>query len=80
MFVLLDLAQIGLWLLYITLPILAIYFAYIILTKPSREYTGNFFIDDEVLIQNGITDLSKYSVVPNATLLPDFFLYGGGQT
>ena len=54
--------------------------AYIILTKPSRECTGNFFIDDEVLIQHGITDLSKYSVVPNATLLPDFFLYGGGQT
>lgn len=54
--------------------------AYIILTKPSKECTGNFFIDDEILIQNGITDLSKYSVVPGATLIPDFFLYGGGQT
>lgn len=54
--------------------------AYIILTKPSRETTGNFFIDDEVLMENGVTDLSKYSVVPNAKLIPDFFLYGGGQT
>jgi citronellol/citronellal dehydrogenase len=54
--------------------------AYIILTKSSTETTGNFFIDDEVLIENGITDLSKYSVVPNARLMPDFFLYGGGQT
>jgi citronellol/citronellal dehydrogenase len=54
--------------------------AYIILTRPSRDYTGNFFIDDEVLIENGVTDLGKYSVVPNARLTPDFFLYGGGQT
>ena len=54
--------------------------AYIILTKQSRECTGNFFIDDEILIEAGISDLSKYSVVPNAKLIPDFFLYGGGQT
>ena len=54
--------------------------AYIILTKPSKETTGNFFIDDEVLIEHGVTDLSKYSVEPNARLIPDFFLYGGGQT
>jgi len=54
--------------------------AYIILTRPSRDYTGTFFIDDEVLIENGVTDLGKYSVVPNARLTPDFFLYGRGQT
>ncbi|MFX1360731.1 MAG: SDR family oxidoreductase [Promethearchaeota archaeon] len=54
--------------------------AYLILTKPSREYTGNFFIDDEVLIEHGVTDLGKYSVVPGSKLIPDFFLYGGGQT
>ena len=54
--------------------------AYIILTQPSNECTGNFFIDDEVLIENGITDLSKYSIIPNARLIPDFFLYGGGET
>lgn len=54
--------------------------AYIILTRPSTECTGNFFIDDEVLIENGISDLSKYSVTPGTNLIPDFFLYGGGQT
>ena len=54
--------------------------AYYIITSPSKECTGNFFIDDEVLIENGIDDLSKYSVVPGARLIPDFFLYGGGQT
>ncbi len=54
--------------------------AYVILTRSSTDYTSNFFIDDEVLIEAGITDLSKYSVVPNARLTPDFFLYGGGQT
>ncbi len=54
--------------------------AYFILTKPSRECTGNFFIDDEVLIENGVADLGKYSIAPNSTLIPDFFLYGGGET
>jgi len=53
--------------------------AYYIITEPSTECTGNFFIDDEVLIEHGITDLSKYSVVPNARLIPDFFLYGEGK-
>ncbi len=54
--------------------------AYIILTQPSKECSGNFFIDDEVLIQHGITDLSKYSMEIGAKLFSDFFLYGGGQT
>jgi len=54
--------------------------AYYILTSPSRECTGNFFIDDEVLMENGVTDLEKYSVVPGAKLIQDFFLYGGGET
>jgi citronellol/citronellal dehydrogenase len=31
-----------------------------ILHRPSRECTGNFFIDDEVLAEEGITDLSSY--------------------
>ncbi len=48
--------------------------AYAILTRPSREFTGNFCIDDEVLAQEGVTDLSKYQSVPGATLLPDFFI------
>jgi citronellol/citronellal dehydrogenase len=48
--------------------------AYAILTRPSREFTGNFCIDDEVLAAEGVTDFSKYSSVPGATLLPDFFV------
>ncbi|HMG82951.1 MAG TPA: NAD(P)-dependent oxidoreductase, partial [Ferruginibacter sp.] len=40
--------------------------AYYILSKPSKEYTGNTFIDEDVLAKEGITDLSKYSVVPGA--------------
>jgi len=54
--------------------------AYYIITEPSDQCTGNFFIDDEVLMEHGITDLSHYSVVPNERLIPDFFLYGGGET
>lgn len=48
--------------------------AYAILTKPSREVTGNFFIDDEVLAKEGITNLDKYQAVPGADLIPDFFV------
>lgn len=54
--------------------------AYVILNKSSKDCTGNFFIDDEVLIEEGITDLSKYSLVSGAQLTQDFFLYGGGET
>jgi citronellol/citronellal dehydrogenase len=48
--------------------------AYAILTRPSRECTGNFFIDDEVLTAEGVTDLDQYACVPGGELLPDFFL------
>jgi len=49
--------------------------AWYILTKDSRGTTGNFFIDDEVLAAEGITDLDAYAVVPGTTkFLPDFFL------
>jgi citronellol/citronellal dehydrogenase len=48
--------------------------AYFILTKPSSQYTGNFFIDDEVLHENGITNLEKYAVDPSKDLYFDFFL------
>jgi citronellol/citronellal dehydrogenase len=48
--------------------------AHAILTRPSRQTTGRFFIDDEVLAEAGITDLSRYAVVPGAPLLPDLFL------
>lgn len=48
--------------------------AHIILSKPAREFTGNFCIDDEVLESAGITDLSHYAVDPSAKLVPDFFV------
>ena len=47
--------------------------AHAILTRPAREATGTFFIDDEVLAAAGITDLSVYGGSPE-TLQPDIFL------
>lgn len=47
--------------------------AYVILTKDSKSYTGNFAIDDEVLKQAGVTDMEQYSCVPGQyTVLPRF--------
>ena len=48
--------------------------AHWILTRPSRETTGNFFIDDEVLKRAGITDLARYAVDPTKPLKQDIFL------
>jgi citronellol/citronellal dehydrogenase len=47
--------------------------AHAILTRPSRECTGRFFIDDEVLAEEGITDLSTYGGV-ESELQSDLFL------
>ena len=49
--------------------------AYLVLTSPAKETSGNFFLDDEVLAAHGITDLDKYRVVPgDAELTTDLFL------
>ncbi|MEO7523477.1 MAG: NAD(P)-dependent oxidoreductase [Ferruginibacter sp.] len=48
--------------------------AYYILSRPSSQCTGNSFIDEKVLEAEGITDLSKYSVVPGAKLYNDLFV------
>ena len=49
--------------------------AYQVLIRPSRDCTGNTFIDDEVLAEAGITDLEQYRFgAPGAELLPDIFL------
>lgn len=48
--------------------------AHHILTRPARTTTGNFFIDDEVLAQAGVTDLAHYAYAPDADLLLDLFL------
>ena len=48
--------------------------AYEILTKSSKEFTGNFCIDDLILHDAGINDFTKYANVPFAELMPDFFV------
>jgi citronellol/citronellal dehydrogenase len=48
--------------------------AHWILTQPSRECSGNFFIDEDALERAGVTDLRKYAVDPAKSLLPDLFL------
>jgi citronellol/citronellal dehydrogenase len=50
--------------------------AYWIMTQPCRRITGRFFLDDEVLRQSGVTDLSpsRQAGVAESDLMPDFFL------
>ena len=48
--------------------------AFYILQRPSAECTGNTFIDEEVLAEEGITDLKKYAVSPGGKLYTDLFL------
>jgi citronellol/citronellal dehydrogenase len=48
--------------------------AHVILTRPSRECSGNFFVDEDVLRSAGVTDFDRYQTVAGADLLPDFFL------
>ena len=45
-----------------------------ILKRDSRSFTGNFCIDDEVLAEEGVSDLSGYAVDPTTTLMADFFV------
>ena len=48
-----------------------------ILQRPAREYTGNFFIDEQVLAEEGITDLGNYAFVPgNTQFYRDLFVDG----
>jgi len=50
--------------------------AYVILTSNSETTTGNFFMDDEVLVSMGVTDFSKYKIDPTVKdddLAPDYF-------
>lgn len=51
--------------------------ACLMLTRPSREFTGNFMVDDQVLAEAGLTDLRHYQVdenLPPEKLAPDFFV------
>jgi citronellol/citronellal dehydrogenase len=49
--------------------------AWIVLTSDARTTTGNFFIDDTLLAEHGVTDFDRYAVVPGTRdLIPDFFV------
>lgn len=50
--------------------------AYAILTEDPKKVTGNFFIDDDVLMKAGVTNLDQYACVPENKdkLMPDFFV------
>lgn len=51
--------------------------AYVVLTKPSREYTGQTLVMEDVLQAEGVTDFAKYAAVPgtpDSELFPDIFL------
>ena len=48
--------------------------AYLIFSKPAREFTGRFLIDDTFLAENGITEFDHYRVDPTQDLSVDFFV------
>jgi citronellol/citronellal dehydrogenase len=50
--------------------------AYEIVQRDPKECTGNAYIDDEVLAEAGVTDLSKYDAAPDADLALDLFVDG----
>jgi citronellol/citronellal dehydrogenase len=48
--------------------------AYAIFTKPSREFTGHFCIDDRILYESGVRDFEHYRVDRKVALMSDFFV------
>jgi citronellol/citronellal dehydrogenase len=48
--------------------------AHAILTRDSRACTGNFFVDEDVLRAEGVTDFAPYAVAPGEELIEDFFV------
>lgn len=48
--------------------------AYAIISKPPAACTGNFFIDEDVLVKEGITDFEPYAVTPGGQLMNDLFV------
>ncbi len=48
--------------------------AHWVLTQNSRQMTGHFFIDEDVLKQSGTSDFSNYAINPSAILMDDLFL------
>lgn len=48
--------------------------AYEVLTRPSKECSGNFFVDETLLEESGVTDMTPYAVDPSVELMQDFFV------
>lgn len=48
--------------------------AHAILSRPSREFSGRFMIDDDMLALDGVTDFSVYANDPAVELMPDIFV------
>jgi citronellol/citronellal dehydrogenase len=48
--------------------------AHAILSKPAREFTGQFVLDEFVLRDHGVNDFSRYQVTPGGLLMPDLFV------
>ena len=48
--------------------------AHAILTRNSEDCTGNFFIDEEVLLEEGVRNFDQYAVSPGTPLMKDLFL------
>ena len=48
--------------------------AHVIFSKPARDFTGRFCIDDKVLYDSGVRDFERYRVDPSVALMSDFFV------
>ena len=48
--------------------------AYAVLTSDASENTGNFYVDEDLLRDRGVTDFEQYVMTPGGELMPDFFL------
>ncbi|WP_084399139.1 SDR family oxidoreductase [Henriciella aquimarina] len=48
--------------------------AHAILAQPSREYTGRFMLDDDVLAEAGVSDFEQYAQAPGEPLQVDIFV------
>ena len=48
--------------------------AYAILNRDSRSATGNFYVDEDVLRKEGVTDFDQYAISPGTPLFTDLFL------
>ena len=47
-----------------------------IFKRDSKACTGNFFIDEDVMRDEGVTDFSHYAIDPDAQLAPDLYMPG----